>query len=310
MPEAGKQLNNPYGQDISSRYTRPDIYRAAGFSWPLGRRTLIMGILNVTPDSFFPGSRTGPVEQAIKKAEAMLGLGADIIDVGGESTRPGSEPLSLDEEMSRVIPVVAGICRSLRCPVSIDTYKPDVAREALRAGACMVNDIMGLQGDPAMPEIVASNNAGIIIMHNARLYRNQEDSRSLARSDRPEADIIVSMQRFFNDSLKIALQAGLGAAQIVIDPGIGFGVSAEESIRMIAELEALGSFNLPILVGPSRKRFIGHILDKAVEQRLHGTSAAVALSIARGADIIRVHDVAEQADVVKVADAICRGDRR
>jgi dihydropteroate synthase len=278
----------------------PSFIRAGRFSFPKGRRTYVMGILNVTPDSFSDGGKYLTVDLALKHAEEMLSQGADIIDIGGESTRPGSEPVSCEEELQRVIPVIDQIARKLACPISIDTYKPAVAAEALAAGASILNDINGLQMDPAMAGIACRYQAGVVIMHNARLYRN-----GMGRA--PESsDLMADILGFLQKSVQIGLKAGLSREQLILDPGVGFGVTPEESIEMIARLNELTSLGLPILLGPSRKRFIGHILGQPATDRVFGTSAAVAVGIARGADIVRIHDVREIVEVVRVADALCR----
>lgn len=279
---------------------KPAVLRAGRFIFPLGQKTYIMGILNVTPDSFSDGGQFFSVDQALRRAEEMLKEGADILDIGGESSRPGGTPISAGEELQRVIPILERIIGTFDCPVSVDTVKLQVARAALAAGACMLNDINGLQQDPALAAAAYESKAAVVIMHNARLYRKP------ASPDRPVASLAADMRRFLLDSCQIALQAGLSAEQMIIDPGVGFGVTPEESIQMIADLPMLQDFNLPILLGPSRKRFIGHILDLPAGERLNGTGAAVAIGIANGADLIRVHDVRAMAEVSRVADAICR----
>ncbi len=283
---------NKTGSDI------PSIFRAGRYEIPLGRRTYIMGILNVTPDSFSDGGRYLNLEQAVQRAGEMLAQGADIIDIGGESTRPGYTPVDAEQELSRVIPVIERITREYNCPISIDTVKPVVADAALAAGACIVNDINGLQGDPDMAAVAARHQAGVIIMHNARLYRDE--------SVVPNDDLMSAVVAFLHKSCQIASAAGIQTKQLMIDPGVGFGVTPEESIEMIAQLQDLQTLGLPILLGPSRKRFIGTIMGDTVTDRLSGTGAAVALGIANGAGFVRVHDVREMVEVARVADAICR----
>jgi dihydropteroate synthase len=280
--------------------SKPAVLEAGRFSFPLGKRTYIMGILNVTPDSFSDGGLFLPVGQALQHVSDMLASGADIIDIGGESTRPGGVPVSAEEELDRIMPILEMVIRTFHCPVSIDTAKSGVAKTALEMGACMVNDINGLQGDPEMADMVSYHHAAVVMMHNARLYRNP----SLA--DQPTWPLLEDMHAFLEKSCLIAKKAGIPAEQMVIDPGVGFGVSPEESIQMISSLPLLKSFHLPILLAPSRKRFIGHILGLPADQRLNGTSAAVAIGIANGADIVRVHDVRAMAEVARVADALCR----
>ncbi|MEA4888781.1 MAG: dihydropteroate synthase [Clostridiaceae bacterium] len=273
-------------------------FKAGKFSFPIGRRTYIMGILNVTPDSFSDGGKYLTMDDAMRQAEALLSAGADILDIGGESTRPGSDPVDLETEMARVVPVVDQISRKFACPISIDTYKSEAAEAALCAGACIINDINGLQKEPGMMAIARDHHAGIIVMHNALMYRKENTS--------PAEHLLDDVITFLRKSVSMAEREGLKRDSLVIDPGIGFGITSDESIDMIAQLSKLSVLNLPILVGPSRKRFIGQILDAPVTARLFGTAAAVAISIANGADIVRVHDVREIHDVVRVSDAICR----
>lgn len=282
---------------------RQDCFRASRFEFPLGQRTYLVGILNVTPDSFSDGGRFITIDQAQRHAEEMILAGVDIIDIGGESTRPGNFPVELEEELQRVIPVIEKVCKTFDCAVSIDTYKAAVADAALSAGACIINDINGLQQDLEMASVAAHHNAGVIIMHNARLYRGVPPEAS------PSADIISDVVSFLQKSCMIARQAGVQSDHIMIDPGIGFGVTSSESIEMIARLEELKQLGYPILIGPSRKRFIGNILNQTAADRLHGTSAAVAIGIDNGADFIRVHDVREMAEVARVADALSRRPR-
>lgn len=282
---------------------KPAALRAGRFSFPLGGRTYIMGILNVTPDSFSDGGRFLTVDQALRHAEAMLAEGADILDIGGESSRPGGAGISANEELQRVCPVLERIHREFDCPVSVDTTKEEVAAAALAAGACMVNDINGLQLVPALAALAAAHGAAVVMMHNARLYRDP------AAPDRPVESLAADTRRFLVNSCRIALEAGLAADHMIIDPGVGFGVTPDESVVMIRELALLNDFNLPLLLGPSRKRFIGQILGLDAQERLNGTSAAVTLGIAYGADIVRVHDVRAMNEVARVADAICRGGR-
>jgi dihydropteroate synthase len=278
---------------LNRQIVRPAAFLAGRFEFPLRQRTYIMGILNVTPDSFSDGGQYMVIDQAIRHAEDLLHAGADILDIGGESTRPGFTPVSADEELQRVIPIIEKLTRSYDCPISIDTCKPAVAEAALASGACIVNDINGFQQNPEMASITYQFRAGAVLMHNARLYRRENEV----------SDIISDMRNFLLKSCNIALSAGLKPDQLMIDPGIGFGVTPEESIAMIARLDELNQMELPILLGPSRKRFIGHILGPSVD-RLYGTIAAAVAGILFGADFIRVHDVREVAEAAKVADAI------
>lgn len=302
MPESGRTIIPQHRETAqpSELLARPTHFRAGRFSFPLGRKTYIMGILNITPDSFSDGGKFFSADDSLRHAEAMLRQGADILDIGGESTKPGFLPVSLEEEHQRIVPIIELISRNFDCPISVDTYKPAIAEAALAAGACAINDINGLQQEPAMARIAASHQAGVVMMHNARLYRNNR------MEQQESASVMDDVLAFLAASCCLAEQAGLGRDQLLIDPGIGFGVSPEESITMIAELSRLLELKLPILLGPSRKRFIGEILNLPAAERLHGTSAAVAIGIAHGADFVRVHDVREMAEVARVADALCR----
>lgn len=278
---------------------RPAALQAGRFEFPLRRRTYLMGILNVTPDSFSDGGQFLTIDQAVHHADEMLQSGADILDIGGESTRPGFTPVSADDELRRVIPIIEKLTQKFDCPISIDTYKPVVAEAALAAGACIVNDINGFQLNPEMATITYQYRAGAVIMHNARLYRGENAA----------SDIMSDIQKFLLKSCKIAVNAGLKLDQLVLDPGIGFGVTPEESITMIARLGELNSMQLPILLGPSRKRFISYILGPAAD-RLNGTIAAAVAGILQGADFIRVHDVREIAEAAKIADAMLHGSAK
>lgn len=297
-PTSGN-LDQTGKERILPAYQRPAAYCAGRFRFPLGQKTYIMGILNVTPDSFSDGGRYADATHALNQAGQMLADGADIIDIGGESTRPGHTPVSEREEIERVVPVIRQIIRQYDCPVSIDTWKPGVAEAALAAGACMINDINGLQKEPELIRLAVKHDAGVIMMHNARLYRT-DDSASAAAG--PGVDLIGFLGRSIGD----ALDGRLAPDHLMLDPGIGFGVTSDESIAMIAHLQDLACFRLPILVGPSRKRFIGAILDAPVDDREFGTAAAVAISIANGADVLRVHNVRAMLQVARVSDALCR----
>jgi dihydropteroate synthase len=266
------------------------------------KRTAVMGILNVTPDSFSDGSRYLDKGLAVEHACRMAEEGADIVDIGGESTRPGSEAVPLDEELKRVIPVIEAITAKTGVPVSIDTYKAEVARRAIDAGASVVNDISGLRFDPGMAKIVAESKVPLILMHIRGTPRDMQKSPGY------EA-LIPEIMDYLRASIRMAEEAGVDGSNIVIDPGIGFGKTSEHNLLILkdlAEFEALGK---PILVGVSRKAFIGRILaDAAPDQRLEGSAAAVSIAIMNGANIIRVHDVKEMAKAAKVADAIKRGN--
>ena len=278
------------------------ILRAA--TWELSRRTLplerplVMGILNVTPDSFSDGNRFFSLEAAVQRGMEMEGEGADIIDVGGESTRPGAPAVSLAEELDRVLPVIEALIGRISVPISIDTYKARVARAACAAGAEIVNDVSGLHFDSGMAAAVAESDAGLVVMHT----RGRPDRM---QADTAYPDLMAEVKGYLADSLALAEAAGVRAERIAIDPGIGFGKSVEGNLELIRRLPELLAFGRPILVGPSRKSFIGGILSKEGSARLFGTAAAVAVSIVNGASIVRVHDVAAMRDVAVVARALC-----
>jgi dihydropteroate synthase len=273
------------------------------FYW--GKRTYIMGVVNVSPDSF-SGDGLADAEGAEAKAKQLASEGADIVDIGGESTRPGSAPISTDEEQRRVIPVVEKLAHEISVPLSVDTYKLDVARQALNAGANMINDIWGLQKDPGLAELAAEKGVPIALMSNQR--------------DSPCPDIMPAVISDLKRAIKQALSAGVPWENIIVDPGLGFGKTQEQNLEILQRLEELKMLGRPILLGSSRKSFIGWVLDLTPEQRsskvafvppsnqrLEGTAATIALGIAKGADIVRVHDVKEMARVCKMSDAIVRG---
>jgi dihydropteroate synthase len=257
-----------------------------------------MGILNVTPDSFSDGGLYFEKSLAIERAKQMVEDGADIIDIGGESTRPGAEPVSLDEELNRTIPVIEALAKEIKVPISIDTYKSVVAEKALNAGASIVNDISGLRFDPEMAKIVAKYKVPVVIMHIKGTPRNMQKEPFYE-------NLIAEIKQYIEDSINIALNTGIDKDKIIIDPGIGFGKTFEHNLEIIHRLSEFSTFGKPVLIGLSRKAFIGKILNNASPlERVEGTAAAVAISIMNGANIIRVHDVKQMTMVAKVADAI------
>ncbi len=264
---------------------------ARGVKLPLGPRTLIMGIVNVTPDSFSDGGDHAETVVAIESGVRMVAEGADLIDVGGESTRPGHQEISAEEEMARAIPVVAGLAGKISLPVSIDTYKAKVAERALKEGAKIVNDVWGLQRDPDIARVSAEHGAAVVAMHN----REQIDA---------SLDIVEEMRAFFSRSIERAKKAGVRDDRIVLDPGIGFGKSPEQNLSAIRRLDELHALGYPILLGVSRKSFINRLHPSEPKERLPGTIAANSLGIRSGAAMIRVHDVAAHLQAVRVADAI------
>ena len=263
----------------------------------VGNRTRIMGILNVTPDSFSDGGLYNDVERAVQRGLHMEEEGADIIDVGGESTRPGSEAVSETDELDRVIPVISELYAKVKVPISIDTTKPTVAAEAIRAGASIVNDISGLTFDGRMKNVVADGGAGVVIMHIKGQPKTMQQD---VRYNNLIEDIFSALSR----AIMTAQRAGIEPERIVIDPGIGFGKTVEHNFEIIRELKHFQELGRPILVGPSRKSFIGKTLNLATDQRLEGTIAAVTACILHGADIVRVHDVQEVKRSVMIADKI------
>jgi len=260
---------------------------------------LIMGILNVTPDSFYDGGRYIKLEDALKRALEMIEEGADIIDVGGESTRPFSEPASTYEELKRVIPVIEHIRAQTDIPISIDTYKSEVAKEALCAGADIVNDISGFGFDEKMAETVARFNAYAVIMH---IKGTPRDMQLNPYYD----DVIGEIIEYFKERLNFALSSGIEREKIILDPGIGFGKRVEDNLKIIKELRRFKEFGLPLLIGTSMKSFIGHVTGSDVNERVEGTLASIAISIWNGADIVRVHDVKKAKKVIKLVDAVIK----
>ncbi len=268
-------------------------------SFDVGRKTLVMGILNVTPDSFSGDGIYRKPSHAVSNALKMMQEGADIIDVGGESTKPGSDPVSAQEEIRRIMPVINGLVKA-GVPVSVDTYKPEVAREALDADVEMVNDVTGLRNEK-MAELVSDYKAGIVIMHM------NGEPKTMQQNPVYRKGVVKEVRGFFVSRIRAAEQAGIRPENIVIDPGIGFGKTIEHNLDLIRNLSSFKDLKLPILVGPSRKSFIGKVLDLPADQRLEGTIAAVVASVMNGADIIRVHDVRECSRAAKLTDAIVKG---
>lgn len=270
------------------------------FSLDFSKKTYIMGILNVTPDSFADGGLYFDKSAAIERAYQIVEEGADIIDIGGESTRPGSEPISIKEELKRTIPVIEAISKKIKVPISIDTYKSEVAKAALDAGASMVNDISGLRFDPRMPDVVSEYKVPVVIMHIKGKPQDMQQNPVY------EA-LIPEIIDYFRVGMKTAISAGVSEDKIIIDPGMGFGKTFDHNLEIINNLREFTFLEKPILIGPSRKAFIGKILgDVPATERLEGTAAAVSISIINGANVVRVHDVKETVKVAKVADAVKR----
>ncbi len=261
------------------------------FTW--GSRTYIMGIINVTPDSFSGDGLGNDLEAAVAQGVRFVEEGADILDVGGESTRPGSAPVSVEEELRRVIPVVERLAREVSVPISIDTYKGDVARRALQSGAQMLNDVWGLKHDPSVAHLAAETGVPLILMHNQQgtVYQNLM------------ADILESL----GQSIQLAQRARVKWENIIVDPGIGFGKNLQQNLEVMRHLRDFTTLGRPLLLGTSRKSMIGLTLNLPAEERLEGTAATIALGIASGVDIVRVHDVKAMTRVARMTDAIVRG---
>ncbi|TPG90869.1 dihydropteroate synthase [Brevibacillus laterosporus] len=265
------------------------------YSLPLHERTLIMGILNVTPDSFSDGGRYNQLDEAMRHAEKLVKDGADIIDVGGESTRPGFQLVSAEQELERVIPIIERLSRDIDVPISVDTYKARVADEALRAGAHIINDVWGAKKDPEMAAVAAKWNVPIILMHN--------------REQMGYEDFFPDYIRDIEESIRLALTAGVSEEKIVLDPGIGFAKTLQQNLETMRRLDDLVALGYPVLLGTSRKSMIGKVLDLPVEERLEGTIATVALGIEKGCHIMRVHDVNAIKRTAMMMDAMKKGAR-
>jgi len=285
-------LNSFQGNDLEIRWSR--------FSLDLGRRTHVMGVLNVTPDSFSDGGRFFERDRAVEQGIAMVRQGADILDVGGESTRPYSERISAGEELDRVIPVIEALRNEVDVPISIDTLKAEVAREALRSGAAVVNDISALRYDPAMAGVAAEAGVPVILMHMKGTPRDMQVQPVYGH-------IVSEIVAFLRDALDRAEQGGIRRDLTVVDPGIGFGKTFDHNLQIIRDLKELNVLGRPVLIGTSRKAFIGHILQKDVEHRETGSMATLAAAVMNGAHIVRAHDVEKAVETVKIIDAVKRG---
>ncbi len=270
----------------------------SGFEW--GKRTYVMGVINVTPDSFSDGGMFHSVESALSQARRLVEAGADILDIGGESTRPYSQPISLEEELKRVVPVIEAIRKEMDVVISIDTTKAKVAEAALDVGANVVNDVSGLRFDPAMVEIVASRGVPVILMHMKGTPRDMQENPVYE-------DAVGEIMEFLQERIEFAEARGVAPEKIWIDPGIGFGKRLEDNIAILKGLDRFKGLGRPLLLGPSRKAFLGAITGIEVPaDRDIGTTAVVALAVAKGVDVVRVHNVEYAVQAVKVADALCR----
>jgi dihydropteroate synthase len=280
------------------------------FNW--GSRTYVMGILNITPDSFSGDgiiAKGDTVPLAVEQASDFLASGADILDVGGESTRPGSQPVNADEEMERVIPVIQEIAKKFPdALISIDTYKAKVAEAALKEGAQILNDVWALRADPELASVAAAFRVPVVLMHNRSNPASVEVRNQLGNAyiGSTYENLIEDVKRELLVSVELAVKAGADESRIILDPGIGFGKTREHNLALINHLDEIRALGYPVLLGPSRKSFIGFTLDLPPDQRVEGTAATISVGITRGADIIRVHDVKEMARVAKMTDAIVR----
>ena len=273
----------------------PGIVASNGEAFEWGRRTYVMGIVNVTPDSFSGDGLGTDIGAIVDQAVRMVSDGADLIDIGAESTRPGSSPISGEEELARLIPALEAVRERVSVPISVDTYKSAVARRALEEGADILNDVWGLKADPKIAEVAAEYQVPLVIMHNQKTQEYR--------------DLLPDIKASLSTSISIARQAGVSGGRIIIDPGIGFGKNADQNLGVLRRLREFQSLGHPIVVGTSRKSTIGRVLSLPINERTEGTAATVALSIAGGADIVRVHDVKEMVRVSRMSDAVIRGWR-
>lgn len=270
--------------------------------WPSKKKTLIMGILNITPDSFSDGGTYQNLDEIIKRAKQMVEDGADIVDVGGESTRPGSTVVTLEEELNRVIPVIKRLVQEVEVPISVDTYKAEVARQAVEAGASIINDIGGAKFDPLMPEVMAQSGAYVILMHNRKPDMSQTDCITTISGELTQYDDIVETVRDeLKESIELVKAAGVSDDKIIIDPGIGFAKTVDKNIELMQRVSELHDLGYPILLGVSKKGSIGHLLGGLdVNNRAEGTMAATCFAVSQEIEIVRVHDVLENARAAKV----------
>jgi len=272
-------------------------FEVKGKSFVIGGRPWLMGVLNVTPDSFYDGGRYFSVEKAVARGLELVSQGIDILDIGGESSRPGSKPISAQEEMERVLPVIRGLRSRVSCLLSIDTTKASVARAALAEGVEIINDISALRSDPEMVYVAAQSQAGVVLMHMKGTPQTMQVNPFYE-------DVIAEISGFFGERMNFVREKGIPAERIILDPGIGFGKRLEDNLRLINELDSFLSLQRPLLIGVSRKSFIGQILNLPAEERLEGTIASAVISLMRGAAILRVHDPQAVSRAIRVAEAI------
>jgi dihydropteroate synthase len=279
----------------SQRSTLTELTVAQGEKLAWGRRTYVMGVINLTPDSFSGDGLGSDMPAIVEQALRFEAEGADILDVGAESTRPGSTLITAEEELARLVPALEAIVSRVRLPVSVDTYKSSVARQAIQAGAVLINDVWGLKADPHIADVAAETGVPLILMHN--------------QENRQYRDLLPDILASLSHSAQLARRAGVPAENIIVDPGIGFGKTPEHNLEILRRLGEFKGLGYPLLVGTSRKSTIGLVLDLPPDQRVEGTAATVALAIASGADIVRVHDVQQMVRVCRMADAVVRGWR-
>jgi len=295
LPELSEKID----QVLSNYESVPKPMKIKNKTFVFGRRTYILGVLNVTPDSFSDGGRFSDVPAAISHAKQMIADGADIIDVGGQSTRPGAQQISVDEEMKRVLPVIERLAGEENAVISIDTTRSEVAEAALGSGASMVNDISGLRFDPKLAKVAAKHDVPICLMHIQGTPKRMQVNPTYS-------DLMGEIISGLKKSIAIARGAGILPEKIIVDPGIGFGKTAEHNLEIISRIKELKVLGRPILIGTSRKSVVGEILDLPVDERLEGTAATVAVAITKGVDFIRVHDIKEMVRVAKMTDALVR----
>ncbi|HXF57673.1 MAG TPA: dihydropteroate synthase [Actinomycetota bacterium] len=282
-----------------ARVAAPLTWRVGPWTLECGERTLVMGVINVTPDSFSDGGRYLDHEAAVAAGVQMVADGADLLDVGGESTRPGSDPVPVEEELARVVPVIKRLSAEVSVPISVDTRKAEVARAALDAGAVVVNDVSAGTSDPRMFEVVRASGAGMVLMH---MRGEPKTMQRLTHYD----DVVGEVRAYLAERVEAAVEAGVEWERLAVDPGLGFAKTTPQSLLLMKEVDAFLDLGRPVLVGPSRKSFIGDVLGLPVGERMEGTAGAVAWMAARGAHIVRVHDVRPIVRVLRVLDAIRR----
>lgn len=292
--ESCKDIYNAYRKYKKNKFT---IKCSSDHTLFLGEKTLIMGIINVTPDSFSDGGESFNIDTAIKNALRMQESGADILDIGGESSRPGARQISAEEELERILPIIKELKTAVRIPISVDTYKAKVADKAIEAGAVIVNDISAMQMDTDMPKVIAENNVPVVLMHMKGTPQNMQAN--------PEYDCVIDEILYsLNERIFFALEKGISPDKILIDPGIGFGKTLDHNLEIINSLDSFKSLGYPILIGTSRKSVIGNVLKLPPKERIEGTAATIAISIMNGAHIVRVHDILQMKRVAVMVDAI------